>query len=139
MTTDETAPTFYVAGPMNPEELADVLRDALSLVREDRGRDVFTLLDVLAVDRVPDMTRDACHQVARTVLNFLIGIAASETREPVMALHLWHRRNFDATTSGTPSLEWALAETVRQFDGDPLVKKVPIPDALEAATVRRET
>lgn len=130
MTTDETAPSFYVSGPLNPEELAEVLRAALSLVREDQDRDVFTLLDVLAVDQYPDMSRDVCHQVARAVLKFLTGIAASTTREPVLALHLWHRRNFDAVTSGTPSLEWALAETVRQFDN---------PSAVQAVTVRRAT
>ena len=137
MTTNETAPNFYVSGPLDPEELAEVLRGALCLVREDHDRDVFTLLDALAVDRFTDMSRDACHQVARAVLKFLTGIAASETREPVLALHRWHRRNLDVVTSGTTSLEWAFAETVRQFDRDPLLRKPGTPNALGVATVWR--
>lgn len=115
-TTDATKPSFYVAGPLSPEELADVLRAALALVRGDADHDVFTLLDVLAQDTYPGMSRDACYQVARAVLKFLTGIGADETREPVLALHLWHRRNLDAALSGM-TLERALAETVHQFDG----------------------
>jgi hypothetical protein len=114
-TTNETVPSFYVSGPLSPEELVEVLRTALVLVREDSDHDVFTLLDVLAEDHYPEMSRDATYQVARAVLKFLTGIAADETREPVLALHLWHRRNLDAAFSGT-TLERALAETVQQFD-----------------------
>jgi hypothetical protein len=113
-TTDETVPKFYVSGPLIAEELADVLRTALALVRGDRDHDVFTLLDVLAEDHYPAMSRDASYQVARAVLKFLTGIGADETREPVLALHLWHRRNLDAALSGM-TLERALAEIVRQI------------------------
>ena len=116
MTTDETPPNYYVPGPLNPEELAAALRSAVELVREDPEHDVFTLLDVLAEDRYPGMSREASHQVARAVLKFLVGIGASETREPVLALHLWHRRNLDPARSVAP-LEWALTGTVKQFDG----------------------
>jgi hypothetical protein len=116
MTTDETPPNYYVPGPLNPEELADALRSALELIREDTDHDVFTLLDVLAEDRYPGMSRDASYQVARAVLKFLVGIGAGETREPVLALHLWHRRNLDPAQSIVP-LEWALIGTVKQFDG----------------------
>lgn len=118
MITDETSPNFYVPGPLNPEELADALRAALALVRADQDHDVFTLLDVLVEDCYPDMSHDASYQVARAVLKFLTGIGASETREPILALHLWHKRNRGAASSGM-TLERAFAETVRQFDGDP--------------------
>ena len=115
MTTDETPPNYYVPGPLNLEELAAALRSALELVREDPDHDVFTLLDVLAEDRYPGMSREASYQVARSVLKFLVGIGASETREPILALHLWHRRNLDPTKSVVP-LAWALTGTVKQFD-----------------------
>ncbi|HWG23600.1 hypothetical protein, partial [Actinospica sp.] len=123
VTTDETTPNYYAPGPLNPDELADVLRTAYALLREDKDHDVFTLLDVLAADRYPGMDRDASYQVARAVLKFLVGIGASETREPILALHLWHRRNLDPGSSIVP-LEWALAGTVRQFDGDPLFRRI---------------
>src|SRR6266700_3225125 len=71
----------------NSDELADVLRTALDMVRADKGHDVFTLLDVLAQDRFPGMSRDACYQVARAVLRYLAGAEAMEAREPVLALH----------------------------------------------------
>jgi hypothetical protein len=113
---DGTTPDFHVPGPLNPEELADVLRTALVMVRADKGHDVFTLLDVLAQDRFPGMNRDACYQVARTVLKYLTGAEAMEAREPVLALHLWHLRHRDAVKSEM-TLERALAETARQVDG----------------------
>jgi hypothetical protein len=116
---DATTPDFHVPGPLGPEELADVLRTALVMVRADRGHDVFTLLDVLSEDRFPGMSRDACYQVARAVLKFLAGVEALETREPVLALHLWHLRQLDGAKSGM-TLERALAETVGQVDGERL-------------------
>ncbi len=100
----------------NSDELADVLRTALDMVRADKGHDVFTLLDVLAQDRFPGMSRDACYQVARAVLRYLAGAEAMEAREPVPALHLWHLRHRDAVKSEMTS-ERALAETVGQVDG----------------------
>jgi hypothetical protein len=111
---DGTAPNFHVPGPLSPDELADVLRAALIMVRADEDHDVFTLLDVLAQDRFPGLSRDACYQVARAVLRFLTGAAALETREPVLALHLWHRRHVDAAGPGL-TLERALDETVKEL------------------------
>jgi hypothetical protein len=121
--TDEPTPNFYVPGPLNPDELADALRATLALARADKDHDVFTLLDVLAQDGYPGMDRGASYQVARAVLKFLTGIGALETREPVLALHHWHQRNLGAGGAGMP-LERALEETVRQFDGDPLFRRM---------------
>lgn len=112
---DEITPSFYVPGPLSPDELAEVLRTAHVLARSDKDHDVFSLLDVLVEDHHRELGPDGCHQVARAVMRFLTGIGALETREPVRAWHLWHTRNRDSDRSGM-TLERALAETVRQFD-----------------------
>ena len=112
---DEIVPSFYVPGPLSPDELAKALRTAHMLARTDTDHDVFSLLDVLVQDHHPELGRDGCYQVARAVMRFLTGIGALETREPVRAWHLWHMRNRDAERSGM-TLERALADTVRQFD-----------------------
>jgi hypothetical protein len=65
------------------------------------------------------MSRDASYQIARAILKFLVDIGASETREPVLALHLWHRRNLEPAWTTVP-LEWALTGIVKQFDCVPL-------------------
>jgi hypothetical protein len=112
---DESAPNFYVPGPLSPDDLAGVLRTAHMLARTDIRHDVFSLLDVLVHDHYRDLGRDGCYQVARAVMRFLTGVGALETREPVRAWHLWHMRNREPELSGK-TLERALAQTVRQFD-----------------------
>lgn len=65
---DESVTSFYVPGPLPPDELAEVLRTAHMLARSDTDHDVFSLLDVLVEEHHRELGRDGCYQVARAVM-----------------------------------------------------------------------
>jgi hypothetical protein len=108
MATTDSAPGFYVPGPLNPGPLASALRTAYATATSDPGHDVFTLFDVMNEDHQAGLDRDQCAQVARAVLHMLMGIGALEMNDPIYALQYWQVKN-----RGTGStLRWAIGETV---------------------------
>jgi len=108
MATTESAPGFFVPGPLNPGALASALRTAYATATSDPGHDVFTLFDVMNGDHQAALDRDHCAQVARAVLHMLMGIGALEMNDPIYALQYWQVKN-----RGTGStLRWAIGETV---------------------------
>lgn len=108
MATTDSAPGYYVPGPLSPRALASALRTAYTTATSDPGHDVFTLFDVMNEDHHADLDRDQCAQVARAVLHMLMGIGALATNDPIHALQHWQVKN-----QGTGStLRWAVGETV---------------------------
>jgi hypothetical protein len=108
MATTDSAPGYYVPGPLNPGALGSALRTAYTTATSDPGHDVFTLFDVMNEDHQAGLDRDQCAQVARAVLHMLMGIGALDMNDPIYALQYWQVKN-----RGTGStLRWAIGETV---------------------------
>lgn len=107
---------WYVAGPLDPEALADALRAVYAELATVRGHDLYSAMYDADRGARTRYGMQQFEQIARTVLNTLFGIGALEAREPVRALQLWQARNTDTT------LAWAFGETVSLISPEDRVK-----------------
>lgn len=97
---------WYVAGPLDPEALADALRAVHTELATVRGHDVYSALYDADRGAKTRYGMPQFEQISRVVLSVLVGIGALEVRDPVRALQLWRTKNRDV------SLEWAFGEAV---------------------------